>query len=228
MSLAIENVVIEPRVISSCLPISMTSSSLVGSESRSTMLAASLAADVPLFIARPTSDWASAGASLVPSPVMATRWPSACSSRMKAILSSGVACAMKSSTPASLAIVAAVRGLSPVIMTVRMPILRNSANRSTSPSLTVSLSSIRPRRDRRCGPRAAWRRRRRCGRTRPTSSGAIGASRSAVIASTAPFRIRTPSVVRTPLVRVSALNGISSAIVAASAAKPASSPAPAG
>ena len=42
------------------------------------MLAASLAADVPLFIASPTSAWASAGASFVPSPVIATRWPSAC------------------------------------------------------------------------------------------------------------------------------------------------------
>ena len=109
------------------------------------MLAASLAADVPLFIASPTSDWASAGASLVPSPVIATRWPSACSLRMKAIFASGVASAMKSSTPASRAMVAAVRGLSPVIITVRMPILRNSANRSTRPSLTVSLSSIMPR-----------------------------------------------------------------------------------
>ncbi len=37
-SLAIENVVSEPRVISSCLPISTTSISLVGLESRSTML----------------------------------------------------------------------------------------------------------------------------------------------------------------------------------------------
>ena len=83
---------IEPRVMSSCLPIAMTSSSFVGSESRSTMLAASLAADVPLFIASPTSDCASAGASFVPSPVIATRWPSACSLRMKPILSSGVAC----------------------------------------------------------------------------------------------------------------------------------------
>ena len=88
-SFAIENVVIEPRVIRSCLPIAMTSSSLVGSESRSTMLAASLAADVPLFIASPTSDWASAGASFVPSPVIATRWPSACSLRMNAILCLG-------------------------------------------------------------------------------------------------------------------------------------------
>jgi hypothetical protein len=45
----------------------------VGSESRSTMLPASLAADVPVFIATPTSACASAGASLVPSPVMAIR-----------------------------------------------------------------------------------------------------------------------------------------------------------
>ena len=56
MSLAIEKVVIDPRVINSCLPMAMTSSSFVGSKSRSTMLAASLAADVPLFIASPTSD----------------------------------------------------------------------------------------------------------------------------------------------------------------------------
>ena len=46
-SLAMENVVSEPRVISSCLPISTTSMSLVGLESRSTMLPASRAACVP-------------------------------------------------------------------------------------------------------------------------------------------------------------------------------------
>ena len=39
------------------------------------MLPASLAADVPVFIATPTSAWASAGASLVPSPVIATSLP---------------------------------------------------------------------------------------------------------------------------------------------------------
>ncbi len=54
-SFAIENVVSVPRVISSCLPTSTTSSSLVGFESRSTMLPASFAACVPLFIATPTS-----------------------------------------------------------------------------------------------------------------------------------------------------------------------------
>ena len=81
-SLAIENVVSAPRVISSCLPISTTSISLVGLESRSTMLPASRAACVPVFMATPTSAWASAGASLVPSPHMATSLPLACSSRM--------------------------------------------------------------------------------------------------------------------------------------------------
>ena len=74
-SLAIENVVRQPRVISSCLPTSTTSSSLVGLESRSTMLPASRAAWVPVFMAIATSAWASAGASLVPSPVMATSLP---------------------------------------------------------------------------------------------------------------------------------------------------------
>ena len=54
-SLAIEKVVSEPRVISSCLPISTISISLVGLESRSTMLAASRAACVPDCIATPTS-----------------------------------------------------------------------------------------------------------------------------------------------------------------------------
>ena len=74
-SLAIENVVSAPRVISSCLPTSTISISFVGFESRSTMFPASFAAVVPVFIATPTSAWASAGASFVPSPVIATIRP---------------------------------------------------------------------------------------------------------------------------------------------------------
>ncbi len=138
-SLEIENVVSEPRVMSSCLPISTMSMSLVGSLSRSTMFPASLAAWVPVFMATPTSACASAGASLVPSPVMATRRPPSCSLRIRFILSSGVASARKSSTPASSAITPAVIGLSPVIMTVRMPMARSSANRSAMPGFTMSL-----------------------------------------------------------------------------------------
>ena len=226
-SLAMLKVVIEPRVMSSCLPMAMTSRSLVGSESRSTMLAASLAADVPLFIARPTSAWASAGASFVPSPVIATRWPSACSRRMIAILSSGLAWATKSSTPASRAMVAAVSGLSPVIITVRTPIRRNSANRSARPGLTVSLSSITP---------SARPSLRMASGVAPaaeitsvsrSSSAGMAPSSSLPMASTAPFRMRRPSVSRAPLVRVSALNAISSRICAVNAVKPASSSVPA-
>ena len=138
-SLAMEKVVSEPRVISSCLATSTTSISLVGLESRSTMLPASLAACVPVFMASPTSAWASAGASLVPSPVIATMWPPRCSRRISASFSSGVASARKSSTPASAAMAPAVSGLSPVIITVRMPISRSCRNRSAMPALTVSL-----------------------------------------------------------------------------------------
>ncbi len=110
------------------------------------MLPASFAACVPVFIATPTSACASAGASLVPSPVIATSLPLACSSLMSRILVSGVASARKSSTPASLAIAAAVRGLSPVIITVRMPIARKRSKRSAMPVLTTSLRWMIPSR----------------------------------------------------------------------------------
>ncbi|MPN58006.1 hypothetical protein SDC9_205702 [bioreactor metagenome] len=93
-SLASEKVVSAPRVMSCCLPISTTASSFAGSLSRSTMLPASLAAWVPEFIANPTSACASAGASLVPSPTIATRRPPLCSARIRASLSSGRASAM--------------------------------------------------------------------------------------------------------------------------------------
>ena len=90
-SLAMENVVSAPRVISSCLPIATISMSFVGLLSRSTMLPASFAAIVPVFIATPTSACARAGASFVPSPVIATRRPPACSFLMYSSLSFGVA-----------------------------------------------------------------------------------------------------------------------------------------
>ncbi len=78
-SLAMEKVVSVPLVIKSCFPISTISINLVGSLSKSTMFPASLAAWVPLFMATPTLAWAKAGASLVPSPIIATNLPSACS-----------------------------------------------------------------------------------------------------------------------------------------------------
>ena len=103
------------------------------------MFPASRAAWVPVFIATPTSACASAGASLVPSPVIATSRPSVWCSRISSSLRSGVASARKSSTPDSPAIFAAVSGLSPVTITVRIPIARNWAKRSLIPSLITSL-----------------------------------------------------------------------------------------
>ena len=63
---------------------------------------------------------------------------------MSTSFASGVASARKSSTPASAAIAAAVRRLSPVIMTVRIPMRRRSAKRSLMPPFTMSLSSMTP------------------------------------------------------------------------------------
>ncbi|MNN02468.1 hypothetical protein D3C81_1151290 [compost metagenome] len=78
-SLAILKVVNVPLVINNCLPISTTSINLVGSLSRSTIFPASFAACVPEFMATPTSACAKAGASFVPSPIIATKRPSDCS-----------------------------------------------------------------------------------------------------------------------------------------------------
>ncbi len=55
-----------------------------------------------------------------------------------------VACARKSSTPASAAIAAAVSGLSPVIMMLRMPMRRSCAMRSFIPPLTMSFRWMTP------------------------------------------------------------------------------------
>ena len=96
-------------------------------------------------IATATSACASAGASLVPSPHIATRRPPSWCPRMSLSFASGVASARKSSTPDSAAMAAAVSRLSPVIITVRMPMRRSSAKRSLMPPLTMSLSSITPR-----------------------------------------------------------------------------------
>ena len=59
-------------------------------------------------------------------------------------MASGVAWAMKSSTPACSAIALAVSGLSPVTMTVRRPISRSRSNRSRMPGLRMSSSFTTP------------------------------------------------------------------------------------
>ena len=96
-------------------------------------------------MATATSACAKSGASLVPSPVIATNRPSDWYWRINASFASGVASARKSSTPDSAAIAAAVRWLSPVIMTVFIPIWRSWAKRSLIPPFTISLSSTTPK-----------------------------------------------------------------------------------
>ncbi len=98
-SFAIENVVSAPRVISNCLPISTISMSFVGIRVEID--------HVPGFLCRlragvhRDSDVGlrQRGASLVPSPVIATSLPSACSRLISAILSSGVASSEKVVNP---------------------------------------------------------------------------------------------------------------------------------
>src|SRR6266571_5239816 len=53
------------------------------------MSEASMATSVPVPMAMPRSAWTRAGASLIPSPTMATTLPSCCSRRTSATLSSG-------------------------------------------------------------------------------------------------------------------------------------------
>ncbi len=168
-------------------------------------------------MATPTSAWASAGASLVPSPHMATSLPLACSARISFSLASGVAWARKSSTPASAAMAAAVIGLSPVIITVRMPIRRSSAKRSRMPPLTMSLRWMTPSRrpssrhgERRAaglgdvgGDRLDLAHRvggHGCSVAPPAGRPAAAAPTKASTASTAPLRMGAPPI-STPLIR---------------------------
>ena len=192
-SLASEKVVSAPRVISCCLPTSTTASSLAGSLSRSTMLPASFAACVPEFIATDVGLGQRrrvVGAVTDHGDEVAGGLLGADSREL--VL--GVASAMKSSTPASAAMAAAVSGLSPVSMTVRIPMARRRAKRSLTPCLTTSDSSTTPST---CRPsattsgvaplRATWA-------TRASSSGETVPPRAATwraMASLAPFADRT-------------------------------------
>ena len=106
--------------LSVALPISSAAGTLRRSSFIITMSADSMAMSVPDPTAIPTSAWVSAGASLIPSPVIATR---ACDTwRFLTIssLSPGLVSAWTSSMPSSDAMCSAVSLLSPVtIMTLR-------------------------------------------------------------------------------------------------------------
>ena len=72
-------------------------------------------------MAMPTSAAARAGASLMPSPAIATVRPAACNSRTTACFPSGFIPARNSSIPSPEATVRAVSSLSPVSMMIRSP-----------------------------------------------------------------------------------------------------------
>ena len=138
--------------------------------SPSTMSAAFLVTSVPEPIATPISAAFTEGASLTPSPVMATTSPSFCSALTMASLCLGLTRAntrqrpiawafspeASSSSPvmtssredaieSSFATASAVAGLSPVIITVRTPARLHASTASFTPSRGGSKSAASPR-----------------------------------------------------------------------------------
>ena len=109
----------------------------------STTSAASIATSAPAPMAMPISALVSAGASLTPSPTMMT-FPFFFSSRITLSLPSGSTPAITSSTPAFAPIALAVRSLSPVSITTRMPIFCISFIACGLSSLIISATAIMP------------------------------------------------------------------------------------
>ena len=115
----------------------------VNVELDNTISAESIATSVPAPIAIPISAFVSAGASLIPSPTIATL-PCFCSSEITASFPSGFTPATTRSTPATLAIALAVRSLSPVNITTCIPSCFSFVIASNESSLIVSAAVIIP------------------------------------------------------------------------------------
>ena len=109
----------------------------------STTSAASMATSVPAPMAMPTSARVSAGASLMPSPTMATL-PRALRRRISRSLPSGSTPAITSSTPACAPMALAVRALSPVSMTTRMPMFCSARMACGLSGLSTSATAMTP------------------------------------------------------------------------------------
>ena len=104
-----------------------------------------MATSVPVPMARPRSAWASAAASLTPSPTIATTRPSACSRLTTSTLSAGSTSAITSSMPTSAATARATVSLSPVSSTGVRPRSRSCATASALVGLTASATTSTPR-----------------------------------------------------------------------------------
>ena len=109
----------------------------------STISAASIAISVPAPMAIPTSARVRAGASLIPSPTIAT-FPSSFNFLITSSFPSGKTPAITSSTPACSPIAFAVRSLSPVSMTTLIPIFFNSLTACGLFSFIMSATAIMP------------------------------------------------------------------------------------
>ena len=103
-----------------------------------------MATSVPVPMAMPTSASASAGASFTPSPAMATTFPWARSSRTMRCLSSGSTSPWNSSMPSLRATASAVVRLSPVSMTMWMPLARRLSSAAGVLCLTGSATAMTP------------------------------------------------------------------------------------
>ncbi len=110
----------------------------------STISALSIATSVPAPTAMPTSAEASAGASLIPSPAIATLCPFAFNKDIFSSFCAGSTFAITSSIPVSILIALAVISLSPVSIITFIPIFLNSATASLLVSFTTSATAIIP------------------------------------------------------------------------------------
>ena len=111
----------------------------------STISADSIATSVPAPIAIPTSALASAGASLIPSPTIATLCPCSCSCRTFSSLSCGSTSAITVLMPTCFLIASAVLALSPVSIMTSIPISCSLAIASLLVGFTTSAAAITPR-----------------------------------------------------------------------------------
>ena len=109
------------------------------------MSALSMATSVPAPIAIPTSAAASAGASLIPSPIIATLCPCAFNSLTFFSLSCGSTSATTSAIPSFCRTASAVRRLSPVSMMTLTPIFSHALIASWEVALTVSDTPMMPK-----------------------------------------------------------------------------------
>ena len=103
-----------------------------------------MAASAPVLMAMLTSAWASAAASLTPSPATATRRPWACRSRTSASFSSGRRPAWTSSMPRARAAASALASLSPLAMMGRAPSERSVATARAAFALSGSAKASAP------------------------------------------------------------------------------------